>query len=165
LALRRAGKKGIFCMIKGSIIPGCGDIVLCKALRTEVFVEEQGFSAEAEFDKWDAVALHALIFEDGVPAATGRLYDENGVFHAGRFAVKKELRGRGLGDLVVRFIVNKAFELGAKEVHVGAQEYAVPFYEKIGFCVCGDKYMEEHVPHLPMKILRERFMGACGHSL
>lgn len=152
-------------MIQGKILPGRGDISQCKAIRSEVFVEEQGFSAEAEFDQWDEPALHALIFDDGVPAATGRLYDEAGVFHAGRFAVRKEYRGRGLGDLMVRLLANKAFELGAQEVRLGAQEQAVPFYQKIGFQVCGEKYMDEHVPHLPMALRREDFMGACGHVL
>lgn len=151
-------------MIKGTILPGRADISLCKAIRMKVFVEEQGFSEQEEMDDLDEVSLHGLIWADGQPVATGRLYDQNGVFHAGRFAVLAAYRGRGMGELAVRLLVNKAFELGAQEVHLGAQDQAVGFYEKLGFRICGEAYMDGHVRHYPMLIRREAFYGCCGHT-
>lgn len=149
-------------MIRGTIMSGRADISTCIDIRRKVFVDEQGFSPCGEPDVTDPVALHALLFDDGVPAATGRLYDTDGVFHAGRFAVLKEYRGRGLGELVVRMLVNKAFELDAGEVHVGAQDQAVGFYERIGFKTCGEAYMDEHVLHYPMVITPKEFAGHCA---
>ena len=41
-------------------------------IRKEVFVEEQGF--QKEFDEIDPIALHVVLYRDGEPAATGRLF-------------------------------------------------------------------------------------------
>lgn len=151
-------------MIRGTILSGRGDLSACKAIRMKVFVEEQGFSEQEEMDDLDAVSLHGLVWYDEQPAATGRLYEQDGVFHAGRFAVLPAYRGRGLGDLVVRLMVNKAFELGADEVHLGAQDQAMKFYEKIGFRICGDAYRDGHVRHYPMVAGRDAFYSCEGHA-
>lgn len=47
-------------------------------------------------------------------------------------------------------MIRFAGRLGATELHLGAQQHAVGFYKKMGFTVCGDSYMDEHVPHFPM---------------
>ena len=40
-------------------------------LRVSVFVNEQGVPRENEFDEYDLVCPHLVIFLDGEPAATG----------------------------------------------------------------------------------------------
>lgn len=45
----------------------------------------------------------------------------------------------------------KAEELGARELHIGAQVQAQGFYEKFGFHTCGEPvYMDVHIPHVDM---------------
>lgn len=139
-------------MIEGKIIAGVGDKTAAFAIRLEVFVGEQGFAAETELDATDDVALHALVLEDGRPAATARLYEQDGVWHIGRVAVRRAFRGRHLGEMAMRMLMVKAADLGAHEVHVGAQRRAEGFYAKLGFTPCGATYDEEGVPHVPMKV-------------
>lgn len=138
-------------MIEGRLIQGCADKREPFAIRQAVFVEEQGFSAETEFDSIDDVALHLLMLDGGEPAATARLYEQGGHWHIGRVAVLREHRGRGIGEIAMRILMKKAHQLGAAEVYVGAQRQAEGFYSRLGFIPCGPGYDEEGVPHVPMK--------------
>ena len=121
-------------------------------LRIEIFVKEQGVPEENEFDDYDLQVPHLVIFSDGEAVATGRNipYGENTV-KIGRIAVKKEKRGLGLGEKIVKELLSKAKEDGAKTVKVGAQTHAVGFYEKCGFKLVGTpEYLEENIPHYDM---------------
>lgn len=123
-------------------------------LRVEIFVKEQGVPEENEFDDFDLQVPHLVIFSDGEAVATGRNipYDENTV-KIGRIAVKKDKRGLGLGEKIVKELLRKAKEDGAKTVKVGAQTHAVGFYEKCGFALVGTpEYLEENIPHYDMHL-------------
>ena len=100
-------------------------------LRIDIFVKEQGVPEENEFDDYDLQVPHLVIFSDNEPVATGRVipYGENTV-KIGRIAVKKSMRGTGLGEKIVLELLKKSKEDGAKTVRVGAQTHAVGFYEK-----------------------------------
>ncbi len=148
-------------MIEGRIVPGQGDKTDIFAIRMEVFVGEQGFAAETETDAIDEVALHALVLDGGKPAATARLYQQEGVYHIGRVAVRRAFRGRHLGEMAMRMLMVKAADLGAGEVHVGAQRQAEGFYARLGFEPCGPEYLDEDVPHVPMKAVVGDGCG-CG---
>lgn len=121
-------------------------------LRIEIFVKEQGVSVENEFDAFDLQVPHLVIFSEGEAVATGRNIPcgENTV-KIGRIAVKKDKRGLGLGEKIVKELLRKAQEDGAKTVKVGAQTHAVGFYEKCGFTLVGTpEYLEENIPHYDM---------------
>ena len=121
-------------------------------LRIEIFVKEQGVPQENEFDDYDMQVPHLVIFLDGEAVATGRNipYGENTI-KIGRIAVKKEKRGLHLGEKIVKELIRKAREDGAKTVKVGAQTHAVGFYEKCGFKLVGTpEYLEENIPHYDM---------------
>ena len=121
-------------------------------LRIEIFVKEQGVPEENEFDDFDLQVPHLVIFSEGEAVATGRNipYGENTV-KIGRIAVKKEKRGLHLGEKIVKELLRKAKEDGAKTVKVGAQTHAVGFYEKCGFKLVGTpEYLEEDIPHYDM---------------
>lgn len=124
-----------------------------KKVRTAVFIEEQGYSADMEFDDEDAAATHAVLYLDGQPAATGRMLDlGGGVFKPGRIAVLKERRGAHLGEQIVTALMDAGMKKGAKEFHVSAQTQARGFYEKLGY-TCVDEnnvYPDGHIPHIDM---------------
>ncbi len=153
-------------MIKGCLLLGVEDISEAYAIREEVFVREQGFSLENEKDEKDRFATHAILYNDDVPCATGRLYYDEGAWHIGRIAVLKEMRGKKLGDLLVRMLLDRALAFGAQSVYVGSQEHAIGFYEKMTFERAGDMYLDEGAPHYPMVTTRERMenilFAGCG---
>jgi len=124
-----------------------------RLIRTAVFIDEQGFIGE--FDSADHESYHLVLFDDDMPVATGRLHlgRETGgdVFHLGRVAVIKPERGKNIGFLVMNALEDKARELGAKELTLGAQRQAEGFYRKAGYETFGEEYMEESCPHVYMK--------------
>lgn len=151
-------------MIEGKFIHADQDLTEVFRIRREVFCEEQNISEDEEFDELDQKALHVIISEKQENVAVGRLVMIEDYFKIGRIAVLKKFRGMHYGDFVVRMLVDKAFQLGAKEVHVGAQTYAIGFYEKIGFTVEGEEYMESGLPHVPMKLVRGSLCTGCCHK-
>lgn len=118
-------------------------------IRTNIFIQEQGFTVE--FDTWDDQALHIVAYEDDTPIATARAYLSDGIYWIGRVAVIKEYRSKKIGAKMLQELENHIVQLGAKEIHLDAQTRVIPFYEKLGYCVCGEEHLDEFCPHREMK--------------
>lgn len=156
--------------IQGKLIHPGDDLTECFAIRREVFIKEQGIPEELEFDELDSKALHCLIYsteqqgkvEQKKAVATGRLLLlEDGTFKIGRIAVKKEERGKHYGDMLVKMLISKAFECGAKSILLSAQMKAVKFYETIGFHTIGESYMEDGIEHIRMELNQQNLCKTC----
>lgn len=141
------------------IAPGHG-FEQAAQVRTAVFVAEQGYPREMEFDELDETAWHLILLDEGAPVAAARLVALSpGVFKPGRIAVLKQYRKQRLGARLMEEILKKAESLGARELRIGAQVQARGFYEKSGFRVCGEPvYMDGHIPHIDM--IRQMKAGA-----
>lgn len=122
-----------------------------KSIRQTVFIEEQGFVNE--FDETDNNSVHALLFYNGIAAATARMFTENkGVsFHIGRVAVLKQFRGKNLGTEIVNALCLEAKKKGAKKCELSAQCRVTKFYESLGFKQSGEIYYDESCPHIYME--------------
>lgn len=119
-----------------------------KSIRMEVFVVEQNVPAELEMDDNDAACLHAVAYDAaGTPIGTGRLLPDG---HIGRMAVRKAARGSGIGGALLQGLMAQANLCGHKTVVLGAQTHAAPFYEKHGFAIVGDEFIEAGIPHVEM---------------
>lgn len=119
------------------------------ALRTQVFVEEQGVPAELEMDDNDAVCWHALATDSaGVAIGTGRLLPDG---HIGRMAVAAAWRGRGVGRALLDTLLEAASARGMAVQQLNAQTHAAGFYRPFGFVDDGDEFMEAGIPHLAMR--------------
>lgn len=130
---------------------GKNEIADCYFIRKKVFVEEQGFACETEFDDIDGYAHHLLVREDKQPIATARLFCEGSSYHCGRIAILPEYRGRNIGLALMSALEKKAKELGGACLELSAQTRVVNFYEKAGYTKFGEEYMDEHCPHVMMK--------------
>jgi predicted GNAT family N-acyltransferase len=71
--------------------------------------------------------------------------------HIGRVAVVAPARGTGAGRRVMEFLEAAALARhgadGRVRVELSAQDQAMPFYEKLGYTVHGDGYLDEGIPH------------------
>ena len=119
-----------------------------KAIRFEVFVEEQKVPAESEIDEHDALSVHAIAWTDGKAAGCGRLLPDG---HIGRMAVRGPYRGLGVGAFVLQHLIDRARQRGDREVVLSAQTHAMGFYEKFGFVVEGGEYLDCDIPHRDMR--------------
>ncbi|MBL8309833.1 MAG: GNAT family N-acetyltransferase [Burkholderiales bacterium] len=124
------------------------DHATLKAIRFEVFVDEQGVPAELEVDSNDPLSIHAIAWINGEAAACGRLLPDG---HVGRMAVLQRWRGKGAGAAVLRHLIERARQRGDREVVLSAQTHAIGFYEKFGFIAEGEIYPDCDIPHREMR--------------
>ena len=125
-------------------------------LRVNVFVVEQQ-CAYPELDVYDRhgdtrhlsgmdstgqLAAYARILPPGLR------YPE---VSRGRFVVRKEARGKGVGH---RLLGEALMEIHAtwpgNAIRISAQDYLQKFYEQYGFVRESDVYLEDGIPHVEM---------------
>lgn len=121
------------------------------AIRFEVFVDEQQVPPEMELDEMDGASLHALALDGDIALGTGRLLPDG---HIGRMAVRRQARGKGIGSQLLLALMAAARERGDEAVVLHAQLHAREFYERHGFAVEGEMFMEAGIPHV---VMRHRF--------
>jgi predicted GNAT family N-acyltransferase len=77
-------------------------------IRQEVFTLEQGFAPEIDLDEHDKEAWHVVLYLDGYPISTGRVFPEDPeTYHIGRVAVRKKFRGMKVGSYTMKFLCTK----------------------------------------------------------
>jgi predicted GNAT family N-acyltransferase len=120
-------------------------------LRTRVFVGEQGVPPEIERDDRDATAVHVVSRDaTGRVVATGRLLVDGERASIGRMAADPSVRGRGHGAAVLAELHRQAALRGVREIELHAQVTARRFYERAGYEVLGDEYLEAGIRHVTM---------------
>jgi predicted GNAT family N-acyltransferase len=127
------------------------DIATCRALRRTVFIEEQGVSEADEVDDLDDEAIHLLAFGKRVPVGTARLLLMGKVGKIGRVCVLPEARGTGLGAALIRAALEELRGSRGSAGLSGRKVHAVGFYEKLGFAVEGEEFIDADVPHRHMR--------------
>ncbi len=119
-------------------------------LRTDVFVVEQE-CAYPELDDRDTEpgTEHLWFGESSTasPVAYLRLLDDGAVRRIGRVVTDPAHRGNGLAAR----LVNEAISRCPGDVVLEAQTYLCEFYSDLGFTVTGDEYVEDGIPHIPMR--------------
>jgi hypothetical protein len=118
-------------------------------VRNTVFTLEQGVDPAIDFDGFDHEAIHVLCSDNGVPVGTGRMLEDG---HIGRVAVLGEYRSRGIGTRIMTLLIDTARAGAFDRVFLFAQINAIPFYDKLGFAVCGENTMEAGIVHSPMEL-------------
>ncbi len=121
--------------------------------RQDVFVVEQN-CPYLDMDGKDYDSLHLFICrEDGSVAACLRVFhkpDEPHTAQLGRIVTTE--RGCGLGRRILHEGVLTAENvLNAEELYLEAQQYAIGFYQKEGFAVTSDVFLEDGIPHVEMR--------------
>jgi predicted GNAT family N-acyltransferase len=120
-------------------------------VRKLVFVEEQGISAEAEYDEFEDAAEHLVVYNDNdEPVAAGRWRVVDGTAKLERICVLPSHRKYGLGKVVVQALEEMAVKKGFSKAKLHGQTYAQPFYEKLGYAGVAEVFMEEGIPHMLM---------------
>jgi predicted GNAT family N-acyltransferase len=121
---------------------------LCR-LRVDVFVVEQ----ECPYPELDGrdpepATLHLWFEEDGEVLATIRVLDDGGTRAIGRVATAVPARGRGLA---ARLMEEGIRLCEGRPVTLGAQAHLQGWYERFGFRLSGPGYVEDGIPHVPMR--------------
>jgi len=119
------------------------------AIRKAVFVEEQGVDAMLELDK-EEEASHYLLLLGEKPLATARWRETEKGIKLERFAVLPSFRNRGFGEIILKEVLKDVSPL-EKPIYLHAQMRAVPFYQRHGFYISGEPFIEAGLTHYLMK--------------
>ncbi|GAB1642348.1 GNAT family N-acetyltransferase [Krasilnikovia sp. MM14-A1259] len=121
-------------------------------LRADVFVVEQK-CAYGDLDGRDTEpqARHVWLADGDDIRAYLRILDDGEAARIGRVVVAPAARGTGVaGELMTQALT----AIGDRTVVLEAQAHLVGFYAKFGFQQIGPEYLEDGIPHIPMR--RER---------
>jgi ElaA protein len=118
-------------------------------LRESVFVVEQACPyAELDGRDLEPRTRHVWITERSEPVAYLRVLDDGDRDRIGRVLVAREHRARGLADA----LMTQALRLvGDRPSCLDAQTYLVHWYARLGYSPAGEEFVEDGIPHLPMR--------------
>lgn len=118
-------------------------------VRAKVFVVEQE-CAYQDPDEDDLISLHMTLKQNDELIAYLRAFESApGTIRIGRVLTTR--RGRGYGAMLMTLALREIRErLQPEKIELNAQTYAVGFYEKHGFKICSELYVEDGIPHVSM---------------
>ena len=122
-------------------------------LRQDVFVVEQ----ECPYPDLDGRddepgTRHVVLREDDAVVGYARVLDDEGRWRIGRVALARTARGRGLADVVMETALQVCPD---RDVVLDAQAPLVGWYESLGFTVSGPEFLDDGIPHVPMRLPAE----------
>lgn len=121
-------------------------------VRRKVFQEEQGIDGTLDFDGKDESSIHIVVYEDDKPVGTGRIRElEKGNAKIERVAVLSEMRGQGIGKLILEQMHTYLISNNFNSVILDSQYHAKKFYEKLGYSQKGEIFEEVGIPHIVME--------------
>lgn len=129
-----------------------GEVYEILRSRCQVFTVEQRIVCQ-EIDGVDYDALHCFFTdEDGRVAAYLRAYygsDSDTVCIGRALTLSRGVgHGRALMEMSLKAINEK---MRPRVLTLHSQCHASGFYEKFGFTVCSEEFLEEGIPHVMMK--------------
>ena len=125
-------------------------------IRKQVFVIEQEVDPTKEYDEFEQSSVHFLARIDGIPVGTARWRLTPNGAKSERFAVLKEARGKGVGQALVKSVLDdiQADPLSKKKTkYLHSQLSAVPLYSKFGFKKVGNIFEECNILHFKMELI------------
>lgn len=126
------------------------DLAKAFAVRCIVFCAEQDVPYTLERDKHDMAATHIIGEDRGEPVAAARIRFDKDCARLERIAIVKAYRGKSYGDELMRLMLKICAGKGYNKIKLHAQTHAIAFYEKHGFVVEGEAFLDAGIEHLHM---------------
>lgn len=110
-------------------------------LRYRILREPLGKERGSERNEGDDTGTHFALYENKILIAVARLDRVDKTTCQARFvAVESNLQGQGYGRKIMTTLENEAQGLGYQKLILHARDYALPFYEKLGYTLVGPSY-------------------------
>ncbi len=123
-------------------------------LRQSVFVVEQA-CAYPDLDGRDPEpgTRHVLLQDADVLLGYARVLDDGEVWRIGRVVLDPTARGRGLAEPLMHTALQVC---PGRDVVLDAQSPLAGWYATLGFEADGPEFVEDGIPHVPMRLSRRR---------
>ena len=121
-------------------------------IRRIVFIVGQNVPEDEERDGRDSEALHFIALQGDKAVGTARVLIDDGTGKIGRVAVLQEYRGQGIGEGLMRVVIDDLRAMGLTRARLGSQTHAVGFYEALGFEAYGPEFLDAGIPHRNMAL-------------
>jgi predicted GNAT family N-acyltransferase len=119
-------------------------------VRKVVFVDEQQVPLEEEIDDLESESKHFVLYDHEKPVGAGRFRVVDGYGKVERICVLKENRKSGAGNTIMEGIEQFAKAEGLSKLKLNAQTQAIPFYNKLGYEVVSEEFLDAGIPHRTM---------------
>ena len=119
--------------------------------RAEIFVVEQNCIYQ-DLDDKDYHSLHIFYEENGKIVAYLRAFEKDTTTRTvqiGRVLTLNHGMGLG-GQLLKKGITQIREKLNPSTIYIEAQCYATGFYEREGFVISSEEFLEDGIPHVEM---------------
>ncbi len=121
-------------------------------LRQDVFVVEQSCPYPDLDDRdLEEGTRHVLLRDGDELLGYARVLDDGDVWRIGRVVLTRNARGRGLADPLLETALTACPD---RPVVMNAQTPLRAWYERFGFEVDGPEFLDDGIPHLPMRLRR-----------
>ncbi len=121
-------------------------------LRYAVLREPLGLNFTREQLLAEDKDIHIVYHTDAMVIATLMLTPlDGGHIKMRQVAVDEQYQGAGIGAKIVEYSEAYALDHGFHTMELSARKNAVSFYQKQGYNIVGDEYMEVTIPHYKME--------------
>ncbi|HLG41618.1 MAG TPA: GNAT family N-acetyltransferase [Chitinophagaceae bacterium] len=121
-------------------------------LRDDILRKPLGltFTPEELEEEKDNILI-AAFEDDQILGCCMLLEEQPGTVRLRQMAVLNNLQGKGIGRALMTFAENIARDRGYKILRMHARANAAGFYEKVGYKILGDQFVEVTIPHYVME--------------
>src|ERR1700743_3430384 len=121
-------------------------------LRNEILRKPLGLIfTEEELEKEKEDILMGAFEDDRLLGCCALSPRDSATVRLRQMAVPNNMQGKGIGRALMIFAENVARDLGYRKLCMHARKTAVGFYQKLGYSVSGEEFLEVTIPHLVME--------------
>lgn len=119
-------------------------------VRKIVFVEEQRVPLDREIDAFEKESTHFLGREGHQPIGASRLRITGNQGKLERICILSDYRGQSLGKQMIYHMEQSLKDQNITKAKLNAQTHAISFYERLGYEVVSDEFIDAGIPHQTM---------------
>ncbi len=120
-------------------------------LRTDILRKPLGLIFSPEELELEKNYILIGAFEEEKMLGCCMLIKQDGEVRLRQMAVLNNLQGKGVGRAIMQFAENIARDRGYKKITMHARKPVVAFFEKLGYKVSSQEFVEITIPHFEME--------------
>ena len=130
---------------------GTHEYKLMIKLRDDLLRKPLGITfSKEELEKEKDNILIGAFDDDDILGCCMLVEQDSKIVKLRQLAVLNTLQGKGVGTAILQFAENLARDRGYKTITMNARKNTVDFFEKLGYKVEGDEFIEITIPHYKM---------------